>query len=229
MSNIFPSLITINSSSKSSTSSANPVNDLITKFDQTCIYSCVVGISSIGKVLGKDISHTALLLSNKKSRELRKTGGLGILIEYGDYEPSMCEEEKKNEKKGYVIYRYGDKGGLRYYSKNYKEFIKDFGDIGYINLDLNEENQNTFSFLIEKFAPENENRWIKNNYNAIGIFSNPINCQIFVAHALEILRPEYDDRYIEKGVKTSNEVEIESESIVPIPILNVLKKINKIE
>lgn len=227
MSNIFPSSITINSSSTSSTSSANPVNDLITKFDQTCIYSCVVGISLIRKIPGIDISHTALLLSNKKSRELRKTGGLGILIEYGDYEPSMCEDEKYKEKEGFVIYRYGDKGGLRYYAKDYKEFITEFGDIGYINLDLNEENQNTFSFLIEQLAPENENKWIKNNYNAIGIFSNPINCQIFVAHALEILRPEYDDRYIEKGIKTSNKVEIKSESIVPNPLLKVLHQLEK--
>ena len=49
----------------------------------------------------------------------------GILIEYGDYSPDMNKTEKNYVDKGLVIYRYDDKGGLRYYVKKYGEFIKD--------------------------------------------------------------------------------------------------------
>ena len=217
--------ITINSSSTSSTSSATPVANLIAKFNQTSVYSCVVGISLIKKLVGQNIAHTALLVSNKISKELRKKGGEGILIEYGDYQPEMNENEKKYTDKGYVIYRYGKKGGLRYYVKDYNEFKTEFGDIGIINLDLSEECQKTFSFLIDKLAPKEENRWIKNNYNVVGIFKETLNCQTFTAHALEILKPEYDDRYIERGIKTSNNVS--NESIVPGPVLKVLQKLEK--
>lgn len=215
------SAITINSSIKCSASSATHVKDLVTNFDDTCIYSCVLGISSIKTFFGETIAkHTALLLSNKKSRELRKKGGLGILIEYGEYAPSMCEEEKKYEKNGYVIYRYKDKGGLRYYAKDFKEFKNEFGDIGYVNLDIDQINQKTFTDFIDKCAPENEFKWIKKNYNLI-----TFNCQTFTAHALSILKPEYDERFIDKGIKTNHYEE--NESIIPKCILKILHELEK--
>lgn len=36
--------------------------------------------------------------------ELRKKGGTGILIEYGDYSSKMSKSEEKNKIKRYVIY-----------------------------------------------------------------------------------------------------------------------------
>ena len=55
-------------------------------------------------------------------------------------------------KKGLVIYHYGDKGGLRYYIKKYSEFIKEFGDIGYIDLNIHVDNQITFNTFLNKVA-----------------------------------------------------------------------------
>ena len=58
--------ISINSSSKSSTSSANPVTDLIKSWGESKVSSCVFGISKIGWAsnITNWVSHTALLLMN---------------------------------------------------------------------------------------------------------------------------------------------------------------------
>ena len=204
----------------------NRIGDLVKEFDKTGIHSCVIGISKIdGYNVSHNFVHTALLLSDKKSREFVKKGGeKGILIEYGNYSPNVNDVEKNYVNNGYVIYRYGEKGGLRYYAHYFNKFIDTFSDVGYIPLDITKDNQISFSFLLEKIAPKNENKWIKRNYNSIGIFKQTLNCQTFISHALDIMKPRYDPRFISKGKETVSEFDKDKESIVPIDVLQILKK-----
>ena len=97
--------------------------------------------------------------------------------------------KKKYYENGYVIYQYGEQGGLRYYGKNYGEFIEEFGDIGHVELKINEVNQNTFEYFINKIAKKEDNKWIKANYKAG--FSN-FNCQTFVIEALKEIKPNFN-------------------------------------
>ena len=189
------SRITINSSSKSSTSSAYKVTDIITKWGNNPISSCVLGISKIGiaSYLSTKIAHAALLMLQEKldfndeESDILKRNG--ILVEYGDYSPDMHKTEKKYYENGYVIYQYGEQGGLRYYGKNYGEFIEEFGDIGHVELKINEVNQNTFEYFINKIAKKEDNKWIKANYKVC--FSN-FNCQTFVIEALKEINPNFN-------------------------------------
>lgn len=189
------SRITINSSSKSSTSSATKVTDIITKWGNNPISSCVLGLSKIGKASdwSKKFAHSALLMLQEKfnfdddESDILKRNG--ILVEYGDYSPDMEETEKQYYENGYVIYQYGEQGGLRYYGKNYGEFIEEFGDIGHVELKINEVNQNTFEYFINKIAKKEDNKWIKANYK-VG-FSN-FNCQTFVIEALKEIKPNFN-------------------------------------
>ena len=186
--------ISINSSSKSSTSSATPVANLINSWEKKPIASCVVGISKISmasNIINK-ISHAALLLmkdeigfEEEESNILERDG---ILIEYGDYKKDMCDTEKDYVNKGLVIYHYGDKGGLRYYVKKYGEFIKEFGDKGYIDLNIDEVNHQSFEHFISKIANKDENKWIHSKYSVVYNF----NCQTFVIEALKEIKPYFN-------------------------------------
>ena len=184
--------ISINSSSDSSTSSATPVANLINSWGKSKVSSCVFGMSKIGWVSNVTnwVSHTALLLMNididinSEEDDIEKK--TGILVEYGDYHPNMCDTEKDYSKKGYVVYRYGDNGGLRYYGKKYSEFIEEFGDIGYIDLNIDDYNPKTFSDLINRIARVEDNKWIQKKYS-INIF----NCQTFALEALKEIKPYF--------------------------------------
>ena len=114
------------------------VSQLIQKFDQTIIVFCILGICKLSFLsnLKTNISYSALLLIDTNSDVSDENRGNGILIEFGDYSPNMSETERRFMNKGIVIYPYGIKGGLRYYIKNYSEFLKEFGNIGYINMDI---------------------------------------------------------------------------------------------
>ena len=213
-------------SSSNSSNSAIKIGDLVKEFDKTSIRSCVIGISKIdGYNISHNCVHIALLLSDKKSKEfVKKGGGKGILIEYGNYSPNVNDDEKNYVNNGYVIYRYGEKGGLRYYAHYFNKFIDEFSDIGYIPLDIDKHNSISFSYLLDKIAPKNENKWIKRNYNSIGIFKQTLNCQTFISHALDTMKPRYDPRFISKGKKTVFETDKDKESIIPIDVLKILKK-----
>jgi hypothetical protein len=181
------SLISINSSSNSSSSSAFAVGDVIMQMNQQSIKSCIIGISKIN-ILSEalnDMRHSALLLLDTESEDT-KEDSKGILIEYGNYYPEMSKTEKKYVDGKYVKYRYDDKGGLRYYVNTYKDFKKTFSDIGYIELDISEKNQMTFDNFIEKIAPSSSENWIKNNYSP---YSH--NCQHFVVEAIKVLNPPF--------------------------------------
>ena len=189
------SKLTFNSSSNSSSNSSTCVKDILSKWGKNTVASCTLGISKIGisSKLSYNIAHAALLLLDKhidyeQYDKLKEE--MGILIEYGDYSPNMDSKEKNFVDKGYVVYHYGTKGGLRYYGKNYSEFIKEFGDIGYIDFNIHADNQNSFEYFLEKIANLNENKWIKERYYA-GLLSNNFNCQTFAAEALKVLKPFY--------------------------------------
>ena len=186
--------ISINSSSKSSTSSATPVANLINSWERKPIASCVVGISKISmasNIINK-VSHAALLLLKEEfgfeddDSDVKERNG--ILIEYGDYKQDMCDTEKEYSEKGLVVYRYGDKGGLRYYVKKYGEFIDEFGDKGYIDLNIDSVYQQSFNHFINKIAGLNENKWIHANYSAV----YNCNCQTFVIEALKVIKPYFN-------------------------------------
>ena len=180
------SSIYINSSSRSSSSSSIPAADLVSKLNQNLICSCVVGISSIKfSSLNKNIAHSALLLLPVDCDN--NEGELGILIEYGDYSPKMATTEEEYTKKGLVVYRYGEKGGLRYYIKKYGRFIEEFGDLGYIDLNIHSDNQISFDTFLDKIAKLEDNKWTLNNYSAIYNF----NCQNFAIEALHELNPHF--------------------------------------
>jgi len=177
------------SRSLSSSSSSTSVSNLLSQWEHKGISSCVLGMSKIGKAsnLTYKLSHAALLLLTKKidydeDDESEMTNEDGILIEYGDY-----EEEKSKVQKGLVVYHYGDKGGLRYYIKKYGEFIKEFGDIGYVDMNIHENNQTTFDVFINKVAKREDNKWIKKNYSVPFGF----HCQTFAVEALKELKPYF--------------------------------------
>ena len=186
--------LTFNSSSNSSSNSSTCVKDILTKWGNNTIGSCVLGISKLGfsSKLSYNISHAALLLLDKNidyDEEDKLKKEMGILIEYGDYSPDMDSKEKNYVNKGYVVYHYGNKGGLRYYGKNYDEFVKEFGDIGYIDFNIHADNQKSFKVFLENIANLDKNKWIKEKYSA-GLYNN-FNCQTFAAEALKVLKPFY--------------------------------------
>ena len=181
-------------SSISSSSTSTPVSNIINDWGNCCIVSCVLGISKIGLTsnLNNKISHAAILLLKKEidydeDDDTEILNENGILIEYGDYDSNKYEE-KVLVNKGLVIYHYGDKGGLRYYIKKYSEFIKEFGDIGYIDLNIHVDNQITFNTFLNKVAKPEENKWIKKNFSSCFNF----NCQTFAIEALKELKPHFN-------------------------------------
>ena len=201
-----------------SSMSSHRVDNIVQEFDEKCIRSCVIGISSMmGSSINHNIAHSALLLSEKKANDLERKGGTGILIEYGNYTPNLNEVEKHCVKDGYIIYRYGEQGGLRYYVHYFDEFKKKFCDIGYLCLDVSEENQITFSAFIDKIAPKYENNWIQKNYS---LFT--LNSQSFVSHVLDILKPRFNYMCFTKGPSAPNVRNYES--IIPNKILKTLQK-----
>lgn len=181
-------------SSISSSSASTPVSNILNDWGNCCIVSCVLGISKIGLTsnLNNKISHAAILLLKKEidydeDDDTEILNENGILIEYGDYDANKYEE-KVLVKNRLVIYHYGEKGGLRYYVKKYGEFIKEFGDIGYIDLNIHVDNQITFNTFLNKVAKPEENKWIKRNFSSCFNF----NCQTFVVEALKELKPHFN-------------------------------------
>jgi hypothetical protein len=179
--------------------------------------------------VNKDCAHAALLLIETDSEIDDDARGDGILIEYGDYSPNMSEEEKKSVEEQRVIYRYGDKGGLRYYAFNYKEFLNIFGDICYVSMDIKSENQMTFEYFIDKVAPPEENDWIKEKYKVIGglmgLVGGNHNCQVFAAKALDLLKPTFVSKMIvvtDKERKKKKKIDI-----FPKQIIDILSKLGK--
>ena len=203
----------ISSASSSSSSSSSTINSLIDKLNQTKIVSCVLAMSKINmNKFSKNFAHASLLLINTNSDVADESRGDGIIIEYGDYSPTMSDDEIKSVEKGRVIYRYGDKGGLRYYAFKYTEFLETFGDICYVSMDIKPEYQVTFQYFLDKVAPESENDWIKEKYN-ISILKGSANhnCQSFAAKALKILKPSFDPNNIIKkdtSRKTNKKIDI---------------------
>lgn len=214
------SLISINSSSNSSTSSAFAVGDVIAQINKQSIKSCIIGISSINFFSGKikDIAHSSLLLLDTESEDTKEESK-GILIEYGDYSPEMNKTEKEYVKNKYVIYQYGDKGGLRFYVNTYKDFKKTFSDIGYIELDISSYNQMTFDNFIEKIAPKNSDNWIKYKYSPYNH-----NCQNFVVDALRILNPTFRTKDVTARDPKLNETKDKKISFIPNIIITELKR-----
>ena len=214
------SLISINSSSNSSTSSAFAVNDVVMKMNQQSIKSCIIGISKINMLSDtlKDMAHSALLLLDTDSEET-KEDSKGILIEYGDYSPEMSKTEKNYVKNEYVKYRYDSKGGLRYYVNTYKDFKKTFSDIGYIELDIKGYNQMTFDNFIEKIAPNMSENWIRSKYSP---YSH--NCQNFVVEALKVLNPSFKTKDVFPKDPKLSETKEKKVTFIPKIIISELNK-----
>lgn len=214
------SRITINCSSKSSVSSATSVSEIVNELNIKTIASCVVGISRIDALsdyLPIDYKHSALLLLRSSSNDNNEQEE-GIIIEYGDYYPTMDLKEKYYVDKGKVIYRYKDKGGLRFYAQKYEDFLDKFCDIGYIELDIEENNQMTFDSFINQISPENKEEWTKSNYTVSPL--NPKHCQNFVVEALKILNPMYNIQ----GVYNSDPILNRNKSTRPGFIPNIIKE-----
>ncbi len=207
----------ISKSISSVSGSAAKVNDIVSQINQKSIRSCVIGASSItGYSINHNIVHTALLLSEKKASPLERKGGTGILIEYGDYSQDTDEQEKNYVKNGYVIYRYEEQGGLRYYVHYFNEFKKNFCNIGYTCLDIDTANQISFSDFLVKIAPIPGNKWTKSNYSKF-----TLNCQDFTAQAIDILKPKFKFCYINLGHDAK---EISKEKAIPSKVLKTLEK-----
>ena len=217
-------------SSSSSSSSCSTTDRLIEQLNNTKIVSCVLAMSKIQwNKINKNFSHAALLLIETDSEIDDDSRGDGILIEYGDYSPNMSEEEKEAVEKKRVYYRYGDKGGLRYYAFNYKEYLKIFGDICYVSMDIESDNQMTFQYFLDKVAPPDENDWIKEKYKVLGdifgLAGGNHNCQVFAAKALDLLKPTFISKMIvvtDKDRKTKKKIDI-----FPQQIKAILSKLGK--
>ena len=216
MSNFFVSI-------SGSSNSATNVQSFADELDKKNIKTCVVGISALkGNSVSSRLTHAALFLTCVSGKNLDRNGGYGILIEYGDYSPDLNEKEKEFVKNGYVIYRYGDKGGLRYYVQSFSDFKKIFADICYICLDVDKDSQISFSVLLDEIASKSEEIWIKKNYNAIGIIKQTVNCQTFTSKILDLLKPKYDYRFIQKGTSITKDENMENE--FPPEVLKTMKK-----
>ena len=217
--------------SSSSACSFPKIEDLVKQINEKPIYSLVIGFSQIHFYsLNHNFVHASLFLTTYKTNELfleKNKNVDGILLEYGNY-PLDGTYDKKIEdyeiKNGLKIYRYEGQGGLRYYACEFEYFIKRFGDAGYITLDISKENNYTFPNLIDKLAPLSENKWIKENYNMIGIFKKSQNSQDFVCHVIDILKPHYNKDNIKNGKYLETKSDSDKESIVPNSILKTLKK-----
>ena len=212
-----------------STQSIKPINEFLLEWGNKPIASCVLGISKIGWAsnLTNSISHIALLLLNKKIDYLKYDEiekEYGILIEYGDYNPNMCKSEKEYTTKGYVIYRYGDNGGLRYYVKKYSEFIEQYGDIGYIDLNIDEPNQKNFGDFINNIAKLEDNKWIQKNYSTLNFSTHN-----FSIEALKELKPSFHmGNAFPKDQELAKYKSIKKLNFIPPIIKNELIKFNKI-
>ena len=214
----------------SSTSCRTKIGDLIKEFNGEPIKSFVIGISRISfHFLNRNIAHVALFLTTKNRKDLlnnKSKNTEGILLEYGDYpsdEPKAKAKEEYRIKNGFVIYRYGEKGGLRYYTNTFEYFEKNFCDVGYIPLNISQNNHKTFSELIDILAPESENKWIKENYNPVSIIKKSQNSQDFASHVIDILKPSsYEAIFITPG-KEFKPIS-DRESLVPDSILKTLQK-----
>ena len=102
---------------------------------------------------------------------------------------------------GNVIYRYGDKGGLRYYAINYKEFLDVFGNICFVSMDISSDNQMKFHYFIDTIASAPDNIWIKDEYKVSILNRNDnYNSHTFVAKALNILRALFNKNLIEMRI-----------------------------
>ena len=214
-----------------STFNTTKIGDLIKIMDNSPIYTFIIGISSLKfNSLNKNIVHTAILLTTKRKNEIMRgkcNYTEGILIEYGNYPPDVLEAKKEEEdkrKNGLVIYRYGDKGGLRYYTNTFGEYRNSFCDVGYISLNVEKDELKTFSYLIDKLAPKSEEIWIKAKYLATCFFGKPLNCQTFVSHSIDIIKPKYESICIIKGTNSKNVSDDKKESIVPNAVMITLKK-----
>ena len=207
-------------SSKSSSSSSSSVSNLIEKFNKTSIISCCLGMSKINFVsnLVNSYAHSALLLLRTLSEDEDQYRGEGILIEYGEYSPDMSKEETKKYDDKEVLYRYDKEGGLRYYGMEYTKFVKEFGSVGYISMDIDPMYQKTFENVVDLCAPTYERKWIKSNYGLINH-----NCQTFVAKALEILKPQFIPGMIQIGLYGKEYKK--KIDIFPDEIKNVLNKL----
>ena len=64
-------------------------------------------------IFNKNSSHASLLLIYTDSNVDNDNRGDGILIEYGNYFPSMSKKEAEEVEKKNVIYRYGDKWRIK--------------------------------------------------------------------------------------------------------------------
>lgn len=179
-------------------------------------------------IAGKNYVHSALWLSDK---DFENTNEKGLLIEYGYYEQEKeleyyMDDGKQKMKvvdKKNVIYHYKEKGGLRYYVKNYEDYKLIFATIAYVDLDIEPENQIMFKDFINKIAPVKENEWIQKNYDFLRK-----NCQHFCANALKLLKPVFSLKDI--IIIDKKNASQKRDSIIPNCIINVLnsnKKKNK--
>lgn len=217
------------SSSSSSSDAAANVNEYI---QDKKIVSCCIGLSQLNSenltgvvgtiVGGKNYVHSALWLSDK---DFENTNEKGLIIEYGNYKKEFetkfvidNDGNKVIEKieKKYVIYHYNEKGGLRYYVKNYEDFKKIFATTAYVDLDVDPDNQVMFKDFIKNCAPFEKNEWIQEKYHFL-----KNNCQHFTAHALKVLKPNYRPKDIQ--ITDKRNAGLKKESILPQCILNALK------
>ena len=224
--------MSIQNASSSCKFASSSTQSLVEKLNKTKIASCVLAMSKIQlNPLSKNFAHAALLLIDSDSNVEDAYRGSGIVIEYGDYSPKMSKEEEEAVKNGTVIYRYGDKGGLRYYAIDYIQYIKIFGDICYVNMDIESDNQMTFQYFLDNIAPDYENIWIQEKYN-IDILKEFIenekdynhNCQSFASKALNLLKPLFNQNMIivtDTLRKTENKIDAFPTFIQEI--LNILK------
>lgn len=219
-------------SNSSSGSSSNSTKDLIERLNNRNIISCAIGLSKIkGNFISREFCHASLFLYDQNSEDdLEVQEVEGILVEYGDYYPDMSKEESNKVKDKEVIYHYNEKGGLRYYGCNKEHFIKEFSDIGYIDMSIQETRRKSFKYFMEQIAPTTKDTWTRAKYkvNITNGFIGKANhhCQIFVAEALKILKPNFsnkdinliDNSYMSKGKKSD---------ILPYYIKIVLDELNK--
>ena len=175
---------------------STPVANIIKSWENKPIASCVLGISqkeTNSNIINNISLHASLLLMNKEidyeidDSVLQKE--VGIVIEYGNYNKNSSDQDKDNIMKGLVIYRYGDEGGLRYYVKKYGEYIKELGNSGYIDLNIEQDNQQTFFMFIQKFVkPENTKSIKSNYYKSLNNYNN----HTFIIEALKELKPYFN-------------------------------------
>ena len=166
--------------------------------------------SLLRTIFGDEVSHSSIFFSMEE-----KNTKNGILVQYGKYEYIKNKKEVLGKDVNAIGYPYKEKGGLIFGEIDFNSYKKEFCTIANIKFKITRQ-----QFTLSKFLEEitKNKTW---DYNSYSVKNQ--NCKDFVAEAIKILKPNYNENLIE--ILDNSKVEgKDDEAIIPYVILNELKR-----